>query len=861
MKPGMLLVIVGGLLASAWWAVSGSEAVNAPVEIAVLNEENWDRFVSEGKEVDAIYGDVVLRNRFVTAVIARPVPTRNANMTVRDVAGCLIDFTDRTHESDQLSCFYPHARRYPFHAWSARTSETSIDDVDGLQDVLKSGTGSVIVTSKGDESRPAVEVEYRLSSTSPVLEVITRWKSNSVETLAVTLEDDMRADGGKEDMKKIANGVADWYWFEDRYWGQAYGFRSPGRQARSNSDSRRGRITWVGEGGSGEIALSPGESFELRRELTCGPDRLHVAERFAMQDGGALVPVTLSIWDGKRRPIAGARVTVRSEADGELGVALADGNGDVRLPLSTGKYQLAIQSHGVELAKEHPLEVVQTDKQAESVVLSDYVPGTLVAKIVGENGKGIPCKVQLIPQGDVPTPDFGPETAEFAVRNLRYAPHGEFEQDLMPGTYRVVVSHGPEFDALFEEVVIEPAARVTLEGTLVRSVDTPGWISSDFHSHSSPSGDNTASQLGRVLNLVCEHLEFSPCTEHNRISTYVPHMDKLKIHAFMSTCSGMELTGSPLPLNHQNSFPLHHHPHEQDGGGPVTDSDPAKQIERLALWDDGAEKLIQQNHPDIGWLFYDQNGDGEHDDGYARTVALIDVMEIHPVERLLALTQSDGLQEGSLKGNRIFRWLQLLNQGYRIPGVVNTDAHYNFHGSGWLRNWIQCSTDDAAKIDPLEIVRASEEGRVVMSNGPYLEVLAQSGETRATAGEDLEARDGRVALQVRVQCPNWLDIDTVALLVNGRLDPAHHYTRAKSAEAFGDGTVKFDRVLNVHLKEDSHLVVIVAGENFTLGEVMGPNVQDRPTAALANPIFVDVDGGGFAPNKDRLGHELPVKGR
>ena len=49
-----------------------------------------------------------------------------------------------------------------------------------------------------------------------------------------------------------------------------------------------------------------------------------------------------------------------------------------------------------------------------------------------------------------------------------------------------------------------------LEAKLVRSVKTDGWISGDFHSHSSPSGDNTSSQLGRVLNLLCEHVEFAP---------------------------------------------------------------------------------------------------------------------------------------------------------------------------------------------------------------------------------------------------------------------------------------------------------------------------------------------------------------
>ena len=51
-------------------------------------------------------------------------------------------------------------------------------------------------------------------------------------------------------------------------------------------------------------------------------------------------------------------------------------------------------------------------------------------------------------------------------------------------------------------------------------------------------------------------------------------------------------------------------PHTQDGGGPTADDDPAIQIERLALWDGGSEKLVQVNHPDIGWMFRDRNGDG-----------------------------------------------------------------------------------------------------------------------------------------------------------------------------------------------------------------------------------------------------------
>src|SRR6185295_11953015 len=89
-----------------------------------------------------------------------------------------------------------------------------------------------------------------------------------------------------------------------------------------------------------------------------------------------------------------------------------------------------------------------------------------------------------------------------------------------------------------------------LAAQLKRSVDTRGWLSADFHSHSTPSGDNTASQRGRVLNLLAEHIEFAPCTEHNRITVYDPHLEHFKAFDRMLTCPGIEVTGRPLPINH-----------------------------------------------------------------------------------------------------------------------------------------------------------------------------------------------------------------------------------------------------------------------------------------------------------------------
>lgn len=78
-------------------------AAQEPAITAELTPETWDQLVPSGKEVDAIYGDMVLQNSHLRAVIAQPKSGRNANMTVRDVGGCLIDLVTRTHQSDALA--------------------------------------------------------------------------------------------------------------------------------------------------------------------------------------------------------------------------------------------------------------------------------------------------------------------------------------------------------------------------------------------------------------------------------------------------------------------------------------------------------------------------------------------------------------------------------------------------------------------------------------------------------------------------------------------------------------------------------------------------------------------------------------
>ncbi len=55
-------------------------------EILRLSPQKWKR-VPGGKEVDAIYGDYLLSNDKVVAIVADTVPGRNANMSCRSVQG------------------------------------------------------------------------------------------------------------------------------------------------------------------------------------------------------------------------------------------------------------------------------------------------------------------------------------------------------------------------------------------------------------------------------------------------------------------------------------------------------------------------------------------------------------------------------------------------------------------------------------------------------------------------------------------------------------------------------------------------------------------------------------------------------
>jgi hypothetical protein len=858
--------------------VAGAARAHA-AELALLSKQNWTELAPKGKEADAIIGDFVMRNDRVTVVVGFPGERRNATFAATNVGGAIIDLELRDAPSDQLTAFYPGGGGLTFEFAGAAAGKTAPRGAPGeLGEVRRGGVRGASVSlafvARPDGHAPQVEVIYTLTDGDPFVEVATTYRDLDDAPVDVEPIDRVRVDTNRDlaAVDRSPDGATGLFWAYDRWFGQAYGVvaDAPLWTARETTWRAPSVLSFGARVGE-KRAVTRGQPLRLRRRLIVGRDLLAVR---ATANALAEVPqrrvhlaVTSAAAGGvaTERPVAGADVAVLIR-DELYGLGRTDDKGEQTFLLPRDEDAVAVVS-AIGQGERRVLLAMEGERFHAKL----DTPGWIEID-VREAGRPVPCKVQLFGRFGTRDPSFGPDHLETWLGNLVYAaaaPGPAERHQLAPGRYDAIVSHGPEYDAVFTSVDVLPGVVTPLRAELRRTVDTTGWISADFHNHSTESGDNITSQRGRVRALLAEQLEFAPCTEHNRVSSYLPHLEALGATARMATASGVEMTGSEFTINHQNAFPLVMHAHTQNNGGPEPSSDMDLQIERLALWDDGSEKLVQENHPSLSELFFDVDHNDVVDRGHVRALGFIDVVEVHPPEAIFWTPLSDETPPHEVAGapydNRILSWLQILNRGHRLPAVVNTDAHGNFHETGWLRNFVRSPTDDPARIKTLDVVHEAEKGHVVVSNGPFLEVtLAPPGATGAAAlpGDEIKLPAGRGVLHVRVQTPNWMNVDHVRVLVNGRPDRALDFTRAKNPGMFGAGVVKFEHDLPLALKTDAHVIVAVIDQHGRLGPVMGPDHADDRPVAFSNPIFVDVDGNGFKANGDLLDSPLlPLKKR
>ena len=281
LRPARLLVVVVCSLCCISPLLAG--------DLVQLSPDNWDAYIPAGKEVDCNYGDYLLRNDKIVAVIARPVAGRNANMTVRDVAGCLIDLTRRDvwndeqttfllaaegksrprdffqgepRGNDQLSAFYPAAATVAFETdgvLKVGVGGAAITTHDG--NLEAQGTPIVLeIAAKPVKGKPQVTVRYRLDDDSPVLVIETVYTNSTGAALNIELADALRAD---RTFSFGEDADANLFWAYDEAFHAAYGIRAEGYEVKRAGGGRGVQLEYL-KGGSNKLELTPGTASRFR---------------------------------------------------------------------------------------------------------------------------------------------------------------------------------------------------------------------------------------------------------------------------------------------------------------------------------------------------------------------------------------------------------------------------------------------------------------------------------------------------------------------------------------------------------------------------------------------------------------------
>ncbi|MBN2498729.1 MAG: hypothetical protein JXR96_29330 [Deltaproteobacteria bacterium] len=236
-------------------------------------------------------------------------------------------------------------------------------------------------------------------------------------------------------------------------------------------------------------------------------------------------------------------------------------------------------------------------------------------------------------------------------------------------------------------------------------------------------------------------------------------------------------------------------------------------------------------------------------------------------------------------------WFRLLDYGVVRTGLGNSDSHKLFTQTegGLPRNFVRLDdTEGARGIDQRALARAVKQGRVVCSYGPFVELWAGEAEVGDTYSP--ASSSSSIPLRIRVQSPEWFDVDRVEVYRSGRL--VHVFTH-RGDELDADSQVDVSglglpnrRVVNLDARieepvpeRDAWYVAIAMGLDgrdlspvytehpylkLQIGDILSrafgsvpimaalsfgstsiPRVFRVYPYAVTNPVFVDIDGGGY----------------
>ena len=451
-----------------------------------------------GKEADAIVGDFILRNDKVEAVISQNAPFRKANMGTfwgagGTTQGCLYDLDLRGADNDQITIFAPLGLRGGVSY--VRVAEGRPDGESAIETVITAAKGAGMYTKH----------LYRIRDGWSGVLITTLLRNETKLDRKVKLNDSWTRFGSEGSAGDIR-----WADSVDPADGRGYAYRWDWKDGKK----------------PGEITLKAGQEITVERFLAVGSSPLSAVGEILKRSGntGTLSGKVIAADNEK---VSGVEIITEVNGGTVSGYTESDGSFSFSLPKGQA-YELSFKDTG-RATKTETFDLKSGDSLQKDIRLPSQ--SAVVFNIKDGNGISIPCKVQFNGSGKTKAPNLGPNNRAHGCVDQYQSERGDFRVPVPSGTYRIVVTHGIEFSHIERVVTVGPGQSVSFEGVLKRVVDTTGWVSTDYHNHSTPSGDNTCGTADRVINMAAEQLEFVPTTEHNRLFDWTPTIASLGLEA------------------------------------------------------------------------------------------------------------------------------------------------------------------------------------------------------------------------------------------------------------------------------------------------------------------------------------------
>ncbi|MCC6548093.1 hypothetical protein IT570_13080 [Candidatus Sumerlaeota bacterium] len=486
-------------------------------------------------------------------------------------------------------------------------------------------------------------------------------------------------------------------------------------------------------------------------------------------------------------------------------------------------------------------------------------PSTVVYEIVdAETQKVIPGKISFLPLRGTAEADFGyPGALESGPTVLSTTGRGVIEAPL--GQYRVVASHGTEYHSKELRVKVDQLKSETVRFELKRAYKTDGWISADIGVLTDKSPQSRITPRDRVASALAEGVDWIVTADAGVPTDLQPVVDEMGVADQLRASRGFRL-GSTRDKR-AGEFLLF--PVESCSTGTTPDF--SKAI-NATTWKDAISGLralcpnsVLVMHrplfPQIGLLTiqgYNTATQAFPDD--ANLDFDVDAFQLW-----------EGKREGLLPAS-VQAWLQLAAHRDQIVPVgysLSTGTHNE--EVGYPRMYIRSSQSDPRKFDLDELARTIKQGKVLITNGPFIELKVNGVEP----GDIVTAKDKMVELDLKVYTPNWANVSSITINMNGALSrkimlpPGS--VDAESGQVYpnpASGKAD-DEKIKLQVTKDCIMTVVVEGDpalpqdpvNPYFVPVRDPNIsRGQYSYAFAQPVFIDGDGDGLVkPEIHRTG--------